>query len=222
MDVWYQRFHNPHLQLPGETFPRGGYKGVPDGYVYEWPHATSWPNIPKKKGKAWRGVEGGAGIKSYMTKKLFEVELWQAIAKLVVTCDLPFKIVEAEAFRELLILCNHHCGQKNFIPSRWTIARDTVVFAATALQAAIAELLVKEGELGCKVSYSIDMWTAPNGKAWLVVTDDGASYTGKEMTLVVEETVVQRGLQGCCLGLTSDNASSNIAAFRRLSEEGGG
>ncbi|CAI7788315.1 unnamed protein product, partial [Closterium sp. NIES-53] len=97
MDVWYQRFHNPHLQLPGETFPRGGYKGVPDGYVYEWPHATSWPNIPKKKGKAWRGVEGGAGIKSYMTKKLFEVELWQAIAKLVVTCDLPFKIVEAEA-----------------------------------------------------------------------------------------------------------------------------
>ncbi|CAI5479296.1 unnamed protein product [Closterium sp. Yama58-4] len=113
-----------------------------DGYVYYWLHAESWPNIPKKGGKAkGRGAEGlsEAGIKGYMSKKLSEVELRQAIAKLVMTCDLPFKIVEAEAIAQ-----------------------------------------------------------------------------------IVEDTVVSWGLEGRCLGLTTDNASANIAAYRRLSEEGGG
>ncbi|CAI5526647.1 unnamed protein product [Closterium sp. Naga37s-1] len=172
--------------------------------------------------------------------KLSTEELRQAIAKLVVTCDLPFRIVESEAFRELLILLNRNCAQKNFIPSRWTVSRDTVVYATVALQSAIAEMLAKEGELGCKVSITIDMWTAPNNKAWLVVTghwiDENfqlrtlvlefremlGRHGGREMAQVVEETIVQWGLEGRCLGFTIDNASSNIAAFRRMSEEGGG
>ncbi|CAI5475667.1 unnamed protein product [Closterium sp. Yama58-4] len=226
MLVWFHRFHTPSIQLPGETFPR----------------------------KAAGGDKKGGRIERFMTTKLTSVELRQAIAKLVVTCDLPFRIVEAEAtlttlslrvstplqFRELLILLNRNCSQKNFIPSRWTVSRDTVVYAAAPLQSAIAELLAKEGELGCKVSFTIDIWTAPNNKAWLVVTghwiDESFQlrtmvlefsemlgwHGGKEIARVVEETVVQWKLEGRCLGLTSDNASSNIAAFRRLSEEGGG
>ncbi|CAI5978183.1 unnamed protein product [Closterium sp. NIES-64] len=167
----------------GETFPRGGYKGVPDGYVYEWPHAKTWPQLAKGKGKAMMGGggDGSGGIERWMTTKLTSVQLRQAITKLVVTCDLPFRIVEAEAFRELLILLNRNCAQKNFIPSRWTVSRDTVVYAAAALQSSVAEMLAKEGEVGCRVSFTIDMWTAPN-----------------------------------------DNASSNTAAFRWMSEEGGG
>ncbi|CAI5498622.1 unnamed protein product [Closterium sp. Naga37s-1] len=47
-------------------------------------------------------------------------------------------------------------------------------------------------------------------------------HGGREMAQVVEETVVQWGLEGRCLGFTTDNASSNIATFRRMSEEGGG
>ncbi|CAI5533475.1 unnamed protein product [Closterium sp. Naga37s-1] len=47
-------------------------------------------------------------------------------------------------------------------------------------------------------------------------------HGGREMTQVVEENVVQWGLEGRCLGFTTDNASSNIAAFTRMSEEGGG
>ncbi|CAI5527728.1 unnamed protein product [Closterium sp. Naga37s-1] len=119
----------------------------------------------------------------------------------------------------LLILCNRHCGEKNFILSRWTVSRDMVVFATAALHAAIAELLAKERELGCKVSYSIDMCTAPNGKAWLVVRGHWIDETfqqrtavlefremhgrhgGEEMAKVVEETVVQRGLQERCVGV---------------------
>ncbi|CAI7749861.1 unnamed protein product [Closterium sp. NIES-54] len=143
-------------------------------------------------------------------------------------------------FRELLILLNRNRAQKNFIPSRWMVSRDTVVYVTAALQSAVAEMLAKEGKLGCKVSITIDMWTAPNNKAWLVVTghwiDESfqlrtmvlefremlGRHGGREMAQVVEETIVQWGLEGRCLGFTTDNASSNIAAFRRMSEEGGG
>ncbi|CAI5996529.1 unnamed protein product [Closterium sp. NIES-64] len=210
MHVWHHRYHTPSVHLPGETFPRGGYKGVPDGYVYQWPHAKTWPQLAKGKGMATGGGHGSGGMERWMTTKLASVQLRQAITKLVVTSDLPFRIVEAEAFRELLILLIRNCAQKNFIPSRWTVSRDTVVYAAAALQSAIAEMLAKEGELGCRVSFTIDMWTSPNNRAWLV------------MARVVEETVVQWGLETRCLGFTSDNASSNTAAFRWMSEEGGG
>ncbi|CAI5996644.1 unnamed protein product [Closterium sp. NIES-64] len=141
---------------------------------------------------------------------------------------------------QLLILLNRNCAQKNFIPSRWTVSRDTVVYAAAALQSAIAEMLAKEGELGCRVSFTIDMWMSPNNRAWLVVTghwieenyqlrtmvfefcEVHGRHTGKQMARVVEETVVQWGLETCCFGFTSDNASSNTDAFRWMSEEGGG
>ncbi|CAI5993454.1 unnamed protein product [Closterium sp. NIES-65] len=240
MHVWHHRYHTPSVHLPGETFPRGGYKGVPDGYVYQWPHAKTWPQLAKGKAMATGGGDGSGGIERWMTTKLTSVQLRQAITKLVVTCDLPFRIVEAEAFRELLILLNRNCAQKNFIPSRWTVSCDTVVYAAAALQSAIAEMLTKEGELGCRVSFTIDMWTSPNNRAWLVVTghwiDENyqlrtmvfefreihGRHTGKQMARVVEETVVQWGLETRCLGFTSDNASSNTAAFRWMSEEGGG
>ncbi|CAI5991513.1 unnamed protein product [Closterium sp. NIES-64] len=224
----------------GETFPRGGYKGVPDGYVYQWPHAKTWPQLAKGKGMATGGGHGSGGMERWMTTKLTSVQLPQEITKRVVTCDLPFRIVEAKAFRELLILLNRNCAQKNFIPSRWTVSRDTVVYAAAALQSAIAEMLAKEGELGCRVSFTIDMWRSHNNRAWLVVTghwiDENyqlrtmvfefreihGRHTGKQMARVVEETVVQWGLETRCFGFTSDNASSNTAAFRWMSEEGGG
>ncbi|CAI5967422.1 unnamed protein product [Closterium sp. NIES-64] len=240
MHVWHPRYHTPSVHLPGETFPHGGYKGVPDGYVYQWPHAKTWPQLAKGKGMATGGGHVSGGMERWMTTKLTSVQLRQAITKLVVTCDLPFRIVEAEAFHELLILLNRNCAQKNFIPSRWTVSRDTVVYAAAALQSAIVEMLAKEGELGCRVSFTIDMWSAPNNRAWLVVTghwiDENyqlrtmvfefreihGRHTGKQMARVVEETVVQWGLETRCLGFTSDNASSNTAAFRWMSEEGGG
>ncbi|CAI5510064.1 unnamed protein product [Closterium sp. Naga37s-1] len=186
MHVWHHRYHTPSVHLPGETFPRGGYKGVLDGYVDGWPHAKSWPHLAKKKGTASGGARGSSGMERFMTTKLSTEELRQAIAKLVVTCDLPFRIVESEAFRELLILLNRNCAQKNFIPSRWTVSRDTVVYATAALQSAIAEMLAKEGELGCKVSITIDMWTAPNNKAWLVVTGHWIDENFQLRTMVLE------------------------------------
>ncbi|CAI5993635.1 unnamed protein product [Closterium sp. NIES-64] len=241
MHVWYHRYHTPSIQLPGETFPRGGYKGVPDGYVERWPHAKTWPHLAKQKGKTFGGGQGSGGIERFMTTKLTSVELRQAIAKLVVTCNLPFRIVEAEAVisgavdppkpqlraEELHPLAldgfPRHCGLCG--------CRTPVSHCGDA---------AKEGELGCRVSFTMDMWTAPNNRAWLVVTGHWVDknfqlrtmvfefreihgrHTGKQMARVVEETVVHWGLEGRCLGFTSDNASSNVAAFRWMSEEGGG
>ncbi|CAI7850580.1 unnamed protein product [Closterium sp. NIES-53] len=169
MHVWHHRYHTPSVHLPGETFHRGGYNGVPDGYVDRWPHAKSWPHLAKKKGKASGGAQGSGGMERFMTTKLSTVELRQSMAKLVVTCDLPFRIVKA-GFVSVPCLLYEKDSAKNFIPSRWTVSCDTVVYAAAAIQSAIAEMLAKEGELGSKVSFTIDMWTAPNNKAWLVVT----------------------------------------------------
>ncbi|CAI5952711.1 unnamed protein product [Closterium sp. NIES-64] len=193
----------------GETFPRGGYKGVADGYVYQWPHAKTWLQLDKGKGMATGGGDGSGGMERWMTTKLTSVQLRQVITKLVVTCDLPFRIVEAEAFRELLILLNRNCAQ-NFIPSRWTVSRDTVVYAAAALQA----WLVVTGH-----------WINENYQLRTMVfefREIHGRHTGKQMARVVEETVVQWGLETRCLGFTSDNASSNTPAFRWMSEEGGG
>ncbi|CAI7852442.1 unnamed protein product, partial [Closterium sp. NIES-53] len=57
----------------------------------------SWPHLAKKKGTASGGALGSGGMERFMTTKLSTEELRQAIAKLVVTCDLPFRIVESEA-----------------------------------------------------------------------------------------------------------------------------
>ncbi|CAI5470304.1 unnamed protein product [Closterium sp. Yama58-4] len=243
MLVWYHRFHTPSIQLPGETFPRGGYMVVPDGYVEDWPHAQTWPHLATKTGKAGGGGDKkGGGIERYMTTKLTSrVFACVTLTPVTLTLTSLSRLVSSLfQFRELLILLNRNCARKNFIPSRWTVSRDTVVYAAAALQSAIAEMLAKEGELGCKVSFTIDIWTAPNNKAWIVATghwiDESfqlrtmilefremlGRHGGKDIAKVVEETVVQWKLEGRCLGLTSDNASSNIAAFRRLSEEGCG
>ncbi|CAI7902518.1 unnamed protein product, partial [Closterium sp. NIES-54] len=58
--------------------------------------------------------------------------------------------------------------------------------ATAALQSAIAEMLAKEGELGCKLSITIDMWTAPNNKAWLVVTGHWIDENFQLRTMVLE------------------------------------
>ncbi|CAI6001765.1 unnamed protein product [Closterium sp. NIES-65] len=107
------------------------------------------------------------------------------------------------------------------------MARDIVVLANLALEAAIAELT----STTCAVSYNTDMWTGPNGKVYMVLIGhcvleewelrlvilafvempDG--HGGKDIAKAVEKLT-------CCLSLTTDNASANIVALRHLAEEG--
>ncbi|CAI7801727.1 unnamed protein product [Closterium sp. NIES-53] len=138
------------------------------------------------------------GIERFVTARLSKLKLRAAITKLVVTGDLPFRIVELDV---------------GVIPSRWTVARDTVVLADLVLEAAIAEL----ASTTCAVSYSTDMWTGPNGKAYMVLIGHFVSvqwelrqvilafvempgrHGGKEIAKAVEKVVVQWKLQTRCL-----------------------
>ncbi|CAI7818945.1 unnamed protein product, partial [Closterium sp. NIES-54] len=57
------------------------------------------------------GALGSGGMERFMTTKLSTEELRQAIAKLVVTCDLPFRIVESEAVSvPCLVFWQYVCG----------------------------------------------------------------------------------------------------------------
>ncbi|CAI5500579.1 unnamed protein product [Closterium sp. Naga37s-1] len=216
-DIWEYRALRPHLLTKGETFPEGGYDGVPDKKVKNRPHVASWPNVPALQTPSAKGEAGG--IERFVTARLSKMKLRAAIMKLVVTGDLPFRIVELNA---------------GVIPSRWTVARNTVVLADLALEAAIAEL----ASTTCAVPYSTDMWTGPNGKAYMVLTGHFMSeqwelrqvilafvempdgHGGKDIATAVEKVVEQWKLQTRCLGLTTDNASANVVALRHLSEEG--
>ncbi|CAI7876704.1 unnamed protein product [Closterium sp. NIES-53] len=216
-DIWQYRSLRPHLLTKGETFSEGGYDRVPDKKVVNWPHVASWPNLPVVQTPSAKGEAGG--VERFVTVRLSKLKLHAAITKLVVTGDLPFRIVELDA---------------GVIPSRWTVARGTVVLADLALDAAIAEL----ASTTCAVSYITDMWTGPNGKAYMVLRGHFVSvqwelrqmilafvempgrHGGKEIAKAVEKVVVQWKLQTRCLSLTTDNASANVVALRHLVEEG--
>ncbi|CAI5481506.1 unnamed protein product [Closterium sp. Yama58-4] len=219
--VWHHRYHTPSIQLPGETFPRGGYKGVPDGYVEAYPHAKTWPHLATKTGQEAGGDKKGGGIERFMTTKLTSVELRQAIAKLVVTCDLPFRIVEAEAVisgaadpaKSQLRAEELHPLPMDGLPRHRCLCggRSPVRHRGDAGEGGGA------GVTGHWIDEAFQLRTMV-----LEIREMLGRHGGKEIAKVVEETVVQWKLEGRCLGLTSDNASSNIAAFRRLSEEGCG
>ncbi|CAI5966512.1 unnamed protein product [Closterium sp. NIES-64] len=202
MHVWHHRYHTPSVHLPGETFPRGGYKGVPDGYVYQWPHAKTWPQLAKGKAMATGGGDGSGGIERWMTAKLTSVQLRQAITKLVVTCDLPFRIVEAEAFRELLILLNRNCAQKKLHPL------------------ALDGFPRHSGLFGCcsSVSHRGDAGEGGGAGVQGVVHHRHVDVTQQQGVAGGNGSLDRRGLPAA----HNDNASSNTAAFRWMSEEGGG
>ncbi|CAI5532902.1 unnamed protein product, partial [Closterium sp. Naga37s-1] len=42
-----------------ETFSEGGYEGVPDKKVVNWPHVASWPNVPTVATPSAKGEAGG-------------------------------------------------------------------------------------------------------------------------------------------------------------------
>ncbi|CAI5956092.1 unnamed protein product [Closterium sp. NIES-64] len=209
----------PGWQVMMEDVSTWGYKGVPDGYVYQWPHAKTWPQLAKGKGMATGGGHGSGGMERWMTTKLTSVQLRQAITKLVVTCDLRFRIVEAEGFRELLILLNRNCAQKNFIPSRWTVSRDTVVYAAAALQSAIAEMLAKEGELGCRVSFTIDMWTSPNNRACLAHVINLAVKAALAVTAIRKLLKITREMASW-IGFSPQRSGKFLGLQRTLNAQG--
>ncbi|CAI7821966.1 unnamed protein product [Closterium sp. NIES-54] len=101
LDIWEQRFNN-QLVGEGETFPEKGYEGVPNGGI-DLPYCTQWPNFPGAGRQG--GVRGRGGMERFVGHRFSVRSLREAVTKMVVTGNVPFRFVELEAvtldFREM-------------------------------------------------------------------------------------------------------------------------
>ncbi|CAI7881007.1 unnamed protein product, partial [Closterium sp. NIES-53] len=223
---------NNRLVGEGETFPEKGYEGVPNGGI-DWPYCTHWPNFPGAGRQG--GVRGRGGMERFVGHRFSVRSLREAVTKMVVTGNVPFRFVELEAFRELMVLLNPNVANVRVLPSRWTVARDVVVFAERARLEAMADLAPQPRERATGVAISSDIWTGGNRKAYSVVkghfvtrdwklrevTLDFREMTGRhggeEIADLVLEVVRDWDLVDRCVAFVCDNASSNTRAFHLLS-----
>ncbi|CAI5481561.1 unnamed protein product [Closterium sp. Yama58-4] len=237
--IW-KRMYEGGLVPSDATFPEGGYRGVPHGGT-PWPYADAYPNVPPEalEGGAL-GVGGGQGtMEQFMAPKLAKKELRAAIAKFVVMTDSSFRVVDTDAFKEMLTVANPLCGEPNVLPSRWTVARDVTRYAdmARALARAELELAVDEVLPLFRVCFTTDIWSSVTKRSYMVVTahwispdwqlrqatldfgEMSAGHTGADIAKRFEEVVTAWNLVGRCHGITTDNASNNDSAVRELSDD---
>ncbi|CAI5470310.1 unnamed protein product [Closterium sp. Yama58-4] len=237
--IW-KRMYEGGLVPSDATFPEGGYRGVPHSGT-PWPYADAYPNVPPEAlvGGAL-GVGGGQGtMEQFMAPKLAKKELRAAIAKFVVMTDSSFRVVDTDAFKEMLTVANPLCGKPNVLPSRWTVARDVTRYAdmARALARAELELAVDEVLPLFRVCFTTDIWSSVTKRSYMVVTahwispdwqlrqatldfeEMSAGHTGADIAKRFEEVVTAWNLVGRCHGITTDNASNNDSAVRELSDD---
>ncbi|CAI5476709.1 unnamed protein product [Closterium sp. Yama58-4] len=210
--IW-KRMYEGGLVPADVTFPDGGYPGVPHSGE-EWHYAEAYPNVPPEALVGGVAALGGgqATMEQFMTPRVSVRELRAAIVKFIVMADSSYRIVDSDAFKEMLTVANSACGKDNVIPSRWTLARDVSRYADMARALARAELeLEKEGDLPLfKVLR----------QATIDFSEISEGHTGEDIAKRFEEVVGAWGLVGRCHGVTTDNASSNEAAIRVLSADG--
>ncbi|CAI5484495.1 unnamed protein product [Closterium sp. Yama58-4] len=238
--IW-KRMYEGGLVPADATFPEGGYPGVPHSGE-KWPYAEAYPNVPPEALVGGVAALGGgqATMEQFMTPRVSVRELRAAFVKFIVMTDSSYRIVDSDAFKEMLTVANSACGKDNVIPSRWTLARDVSRYADMARALARAELeLEKEGDLPLfKVCFTTDIWSSEARRSYMVVTAHWISsdwqlrqatidfsemsegHTGEDIAKRFEEVVGAWGLVGRCHGVTTDNASSNEAAIRVLSDDG--
>ncbi|CAI5496012.1 unnamed protein product [Closterium sp. Naga37s-1] len=192
-DIWEYRSLRLHLLAKGETFPEGGYDGVPDKKVKNWPHVASWPNVTALQTPSAKSEVGG--IERFVMARLSKMKLRAAIRKLVVTGDLPFRRVELDAVSK-------HSPPHLYAAlstDTWTGPNGKAYMVLTG------HFVSEQWELRQVILAFVEM---PDG------------HVGKDIAKAVEKVVEQWKLQTRCLGLTTDNAYANVVALRHLSEEG--
>ncbi|CAI5458675.1 unnamed protein product [Closterium sp. Yama58-4] len=95
------------------------------------------------------------------------------------------------------------------VPSRVTIARDIM----DAYKDFFSKLKVRLGALSSKISFTCDLWTAPNNEQFMAIT---AHWIDKNWEIYKEW-----GLEEKVMGITVDNASNNEKFLSLLSTEVG-
>ncbi len=153
----------------------------------------------------------------------------KAVAKLVVTENLSFNLVEADSFVELLKLCNPSIEKLLFKSDTIT---EHVVRTFWVTRGKICEIF---GNQQSKISITCDLWTSPNSKAILAITSHWTdeyfnlkeilldviemreAHTGEKIAEQVVKTLEEFGLREKLFCITADNASSNRTMARAIS-----
>lgn len=87
-----------------------------------------------------------------------------AIGKLVVTNNLPFSLIEAKSFKELLNFCNPSVEQYLCKADALTDHAMLIFIEGREKVKAMFQELIS------KISLTLDLWTSPNGLSILGIT----------------------------------------------------
>jgi hypothetical protein len=157
--------------------------------------------------------------------------LKQAIIKFIIMNDMPFNIVEQQAFQQLLITAG--CGSKDKIPIRCAkVVRDIIMQHYEVSN----EELVKKLQLCSTIAISLDCWTSPNDIAFLGIVghwiSEGFEYeeyvidfvklkgehTGNNLAYEVKKSLQKLQCSNKLIAVTGDNASNNKTLSEKLLE----
>ena len=152
---------------------------------------------------------------------LSDVSLKECIVKLIVRQNLPFTLVEAPEFIDLLKLCNSNVEKflvksdslTQYLVKRFWEVRDSIKKVFSSVKA--------------KVSFTCDLWTSPNQKAILAVTvhwveekselkellldamEMNGAHSGQNIASHIIKNFSDFDLKEKIFCITADNASNN-------------
>jgi len=164
--------------------------------------------------------------------EMFDIhEFRSRLLRWIVFDHIPFKKVESDAFRDLLLFCNPLLAAE--LPSARTVSR-WINSAFNDFQGVVTELLATA--LGL-VHFSFDMWTSGNslallgvvvhfidirGKVWqflLGLPHHHESHSGHNIAETFAAIVYQYNIQDRVGYFTTDNASNNDTCMEFLGDE---
>ncbi|CAI5498227.1 unnamed protein product [Closterium sp. Naga37s-1] len=199
--------------------------------------AADFVDLVDEGGEDDEGTEGQQRLTHYYPERFDKDVLQQAMVEFVVATDQAFSVVDHPTFRGMMIASNPACAEEKVIPSRSTLARQIIRLAGLAKKKLKQELLA---EGSGAVALTHDIWTGANHRSYMAVTGHSNSkdfelrrvtlafcalpgdHTGKKIAEVVEDVAKDWDLEGRCIAVTSDNASSSVAAMEFLCRGGPG
>ena len=122
--------------------------------------------------------------------------------RLIVTNNLPFSLIEAKSFKELLKFCNPSVEQYLFKADALTDHVMLMLIEGREKVKAISK------ELNSKIILTLDIWTSPNGLSILGITSHfiDNDYRLRELLLDAFEMHGQH---------TGENIANNVMSFIR-------
>ncbi|CAI5962776.1 unnamed protein product [Closterium sp. NIES-65] len=189
------------------------------------------PRRAVAQGGGGSGSRSGVDMRVFMSPRVSQDELHNALVELFAYADLPFRLVDRASFRRFVALLNP--SAKDLLGSRYRLARDMQAFSEVAREELRQEIF-GDGLTG-RVSLSLDIWTSENHTAFMCVTVHWitsdfrlrsgildfvqleGSHTGSLIAQTLERILTEAGLQDVVFAVTTDNAENNNKAMRLLS-----